>query len=390
MLLGFELNLCFYLGFFKLWFFLKLPGIYLEQYVCYAKSNQNIEMKQSYKSIYWQDDHLVILDQTQLPLREIYSDVNTIGQVWDAIKKLKIRGAPAIGIAGAYGLYLGLRDLESKNFTSFNVELNRWIEYLKTSSPTAVNLSWALKRINQTVYANKDKDLGEIKKIILETAKTIHDEDKRVCRQIGEHGEKLVKKGWDILTHSNTGGLATGAYGTAFSVILHANNTGKNIHVWVDETRPLLQGARLTTWELKKAEISFHLITDSMAGSLMKMDKVDMVVVGADRVAANGDTANKVGTYPLAVLARENNIPFYVALPLSTFDLQTASGDDIEIEERDPEEVTFVAKTPITPKKTEAYNLAFDVTPHKYITGFITEKGLLKPDFSKNIKKLLS
>lgn len=345
-------------------------------------------MKQAYESISWQEDHLSILDQTQLPLREIYSDINTIGQVWEAIKKLKVRGAPAIGIAGAYGLYLGVRDLDSKNFTSFNVELNRWMEYLKSSRPTAVNLEWALERINQTVYANKDKSLDAIKEIILDTAKTIHAEDKRVCKQIGENGAKLVEKGWNILTHCNTGGLATGAYGTAFSVLLHADEADKDIHVWVDETRPLLQGARLTTWELKKAEIPFHLITDSAAGSLMKSGKVDMVVVGADRVTANGDTANKIGTYPLAVLAKENEIPFYVALPLSSFDLETESGDDIAIEERDEEEVTFLGKTQITPKKTEAYNPAFDVTPNKYITGFITEKGIVEPDFKKNIKKL--
>lgn len=345
-------------------------------------------MKQNYESISWQEDHLVILDQTQLPLREIYSDVNTIGQVWEAIKKLKVRGAPAIGIAGAYGLYLGISELESKNFTSFNVELNRWIEYLKSSRPTAVNLSWALERINQTVYANKDKELDEIKDIILETAKTIHDEDKRVCRQIGENGAKLVKKGANILTHCNTGGLATAAYGTAYSVILHAHHDEKEIHVWVDETRPLMQGARLTTWELKQAEIPFHLITDSMAGSLMKSGKVDMVVVGADRVTANGDTANKIGTYPLAVLAKENDVPFYVALPLSTFDLETETGDEIEIEEREEDEVTHLGKTQITPKKTAAYNPAFDVTPYKYITGFITEKGIIEPDFEENIKKL--
>lgn len=345
-------------------------------------------MKQSYQAITWEEDHLSILDQTQLPLREIYSDVNTVGQVWEAIKKMKVRGAPAIGIAGAYGLYLGVKELESKNFTSFNVELNRWIEYLKSSRPTAVNLSWALERINQTVYANKDKELDEIKEIILKTAKTIHDEDKRVCKKIGENGAELVEKKWNILTHCNTGALATGAYGTAFSVILHAHDEEKDIHVWVDETRPLLQGARLTTWELKKAEIPFHLISDSAAGSLMNTGKVDMVVVGADRVTANGDTANKIGTYSLAVLAKENDIPFYVALPLSSFDLETETGEEIEIEEREPEEVTHIGKSPITPKKTEAYNPAFDITPNKYITGFITEKGIVKPDFEKNIKKL--
>ncbi|MDR9419913.1 S-methyl-5-thioribose-1-phosphate isomerase [Gracilimonas sp.] len=345
-------------------------------------------MEQSYQSITWQEDHLVILDQTQLPQREIYSDVNTVGQVWEAIKKLKVRGAPAIGIAAAYGLYLGVRELESKNFTSFNVELNRWMEYLKSARPTAVNLSWALERVNQTVFANKDKELDEIKDIMLETAKTIHDEDKRVCAQIGKNGAELVSKEANILTHCNTGGLATGSYGTAFSVILHAHNDGKEVHVWVDETRPLLQGARLTTWELKKAEIPFHLITDSAAGALMNTGKVDLVIVGADRVAANGDTTNKIGTYSLAVLAHENNIPFYVALPLSTFDLESESGDEIVIEERDEEEVTHFGKSMITPKKTEAYNPAFDVTPNKYITGFVTEKGIIEPDFKENIRKL--
>ncbi|MEX2362610.1 MAG: S-methyl-5-thioribose-1-phosphate isomerase, partial [Balneolaceae bacterium] len=256
--------------------------------------------------------------------------------------------------------------------------------------PTAVNLEWALERINSTVYANKEKPLDEIKEIILKTAKTIHDEDKRVCKKIGVNGAELVKKGANILTHCNTGGLATGAYGTAFSVITHAHAAKKNVHVWVGETRPLLQGARLTTWELKKTEIPFHLITDSMAGSLMRSGKVDLVVVGADRVTANGDTINKIGTYSLAVLAKENSVPFYVALPLSTFDLQTETGDEIEIEERNEEEVTFLGKTQITPKKTEVYNPAFDITPAKYVTGFITEKGIIEPDFKKNIKQLFS
>ncbi|MFN1834564.1 S-methyl-5-thioribose-1-phosphate isomerase [Balneola sp. MJW-20] len=346
-------------------------------------------MKQSYQSITWQDDHLVILDQTQLPHREIYSEIHTIGQVWDAIKKMKVRGAPAIGIAAAYGLYLGVRELDAKNFTSFNVEIDRWIEYLESSRPTAVNLSWALQRIKTTVFANKDKDLEEIKEVILNTAKTIHDEDKRTCKAIGENGAGLVEKKARILTHCNTGGLATGAYGTALSVILHAWEKDQEIQVWVDETRPLLQGARLTTWELQKAEIPFRLITDSMAGHLMKTGKVDMVIVGADRVTANGDTANKIGTYSLAVLASENDIPFYVALPLSTFDINTESGDEIEIEERDGEEVTHINGSPMAPKKTEAYNLAFDITPGKYITGFITEEGIVKPDFKKNIKKIL-
>lgn len=345
-------------------------------------------MNPSYQSLSWNEDHLSILDQTQLPHREVYSDLYTVGQVWDAIKKLKVRGAPAIGIAAAYGLYLGVRELESKNFTSFNVELKRWMEYLESARPTAVNLHWAMQRIQQTVFANKDKELDEVKDIILQTAKTIHAEDKRTCKSIGENGTKLIEKGWNVLTHCNTGGLATGAYGTAFSVLLHADEAGKDIHVWVDETRPLLQGARLTTWELQKAEIPFHLIVDGAAGSLMRAGKVDAILVGADRVAANGDTANKIGTFALAVLAKEHDIPFYIALPLSSFDMDTATGKEIEIEERSEEEITHMGQSQITPKKTEVYNPAFDVTPHDYITGFITEKGVIKPDFKENIAAL--
>lgn len=347
-------------------------------------------MNQTYESIKWDEDHLTIIDQTQLPLREVYTDLYTIGQVWEAIRKMKVRGAPAIGIAGAYGLYLGVREMENKNFDSFNMEMNRWIRYLKSSRTTAVNLSWALERINTTVFANKDKSVEELKKIILKTAITIHDEDKRVCKKIGEIGEPLVEKNYRILTHCNTGALATGAYGTAFSVLLHAHTAGKDIQVWVDETRPLLQGARLTAWELQKAEIPFRLITDSMAGYIMKSGKVDMVVVGADRVTANGDTINKIGTYSLAVLAHENNIPFYVALPGSTFDLKTESGNEVEIEQRDEDEITFLGKTRISPKKTDAFNPAFDITPHNYINGFITEKGIIEPEFKVNIPKALN
>ena len=345
-------------------------------------------MEPAYETITWQDDHLVILDQTQLPLREIYSDVNTIGQVWECIKNLKISGAPAVGIAAAYGLYLGVKDLESRNFTSFSVEIDRWIDYLISARPTAMNSTWALQRIKHTIFANKDKELEEIKEVILKTAKTIHAEDKRGGKNIGEHGSKLIKKDAKVLTHGNTGALATGAFGTAFSVILHAHEAEKNIHVWVNETRPLLQGARLTAWELEKTEIPYKLITDSTAGSLMNKGEVDIVLVGADRVTANGDLINRIGTYPLAVLAKENDIPFYVALPLSTVDPNTTSGSDIEIEERDAEEVTHFGNTPITPKKTDAFNPAFDLTPHEYITGFITEKGLIEPDFEENFSSL--
>ncbi|MDZ7715837.1 MAG: S-methyl-5-thioribose-1-phosphate isomerase [Balneolaceae bacterium] len=340
------------------------------------------------QSIEWKEDHLRIIDQTYLPKREVYSDIKDVGRIWEAIKKLRVRGAPAIGIAAAYGFYMGIKELPESNFESFWVEAERVAEYLEGARPTAVNLKWALDRIKTTMHANKDKPIKEIKEIALETAKTIHDEDKRICKKIGEEGVSLVKKNAKILTHCNTGSLATGQYGTALSVIFHAHEAGKKIEVWVDETRPLLQGSRLTAWELKNAEIPNKIITDSAAGSLMKRGEVDMVIVGTDRVAANGDTANKIGTYPLAVLAKENEVPFYVAVPLSTIDMEMESGDEITIEERDGDEITSFNGSEVAPKKAETYNPAFDVTPHKYITGFITEKGIVEPPFDEGFKKL--
>lgn len=340
------------------------------------------------KSIEWREDHVRILDQTYLPSREVYSDIQDVGRMWEAIKKLRIRGAPAIGIAAAYGFYLGIKDLPESTFESFWVEVERISEYLESARPTAVNLKWALDRLKTTIQAHKDKEISEIKDIVLKTAKTIHDEDKRINKKIGENGLELIKKKSNILTHCNTGSLATGQYGTALSVIFHAHESGKNVHVWVDETRPLLQGARLTAWELMNAEIPMKLITDSMAGSLMLQKKVDMIIVGADRVAANGDTANKIGTYSLAVLAKENEIPFYVAVPLSTIDMELDNGDNIPIEERESDEIASFNGSQVAPKKVEAYNPAFDVTPHKYITAFITEKGIVEPPFDKNFKKL--
>jgi len=340
------------------------------------------------QSIEWRDDHVRILDQTYLPNREVYSDIRDVGRMWEAIKKLRIRGAPAIGIAAAYGMYLGIKDLPENAFESFWVEVERVADYLETARPTAVNLQWATERIKTTIQAHKEKDISEIKEIVLKTAQTIHDEDKRICKKIGKNGVQLVGKGAKILTHCNTGSLATGQYGTALSVIFHAHEQGNDIQVWVDETRPLLQGSRLTSWELMNAEIPMKLITDSTAGSLMRRGEVDMVIVGTDRVAANGDTANKIGTYPLAVLAHENEVPFYVAVPLSTIDMNLENGDNIPIEERDGDEIANFNDAQVAPKKVETYNPAFDVTPHKYITGFITEKGIVDPPFDENFKKL--
>lgn len=340
------------------------------------------------ESIQWREDHVRIIDQTYLPKRKVYSDIRDMGRMWEAIKKLRVRGAPAIGIAAGYGFYMGIKELPESSFNSFWVEVERIADYLRGARPTAINLEWALDRIMTTMQAHKEEPIADIKKVALETAKTIHAEDKRICKKIGENGVELVEKGSKILTHCNTGSLATGQYGTALSVIFHAHDADKDIEVWVDETRPLMQGARLTAWELKQAEIPFKLIIDSAAGSLMKAGKVDMVMVGADRLAANGDTANKIGTYSLAVLAKENDIPFYVAAPLSTIDMELENGDNIPIEERDEEEIITFNDSKIAPKKTSAYNPAFDVTPHSYITGFITEKGIIEPPFDKNFKFL--
>lgn len=334
------------------------------------------------KSIEWCDTHVRILDQTFLPGRTVYSDIRDVGRMWEAIKSLRVRGAPAIGIAAAYGFYLGIRDLPKTKFPSFWVEVNRIGDYLISARPTAVNLPWAIERLKNTIQAHREDPIDSIKLRMLRVAQTIHEEDKRMCRLIGENGVELIPMNANILTHCNTGGLASGQYGTALSVIYHAHKAGKQIHVWVDETRPLLQGARLTAWELNRAEIPFHLITDSMGPWLMKQGKVDAVIVGTDRVTANGDMANKIGSYMLAVACKHHGIPFYVAAPYSTIDPKTATGNDIVIEERDGKEITTIGQTDIAPAKIAVYNPAFDVTPAELITAYITEKGIIRPPYA--------
>lgn len=340
-----------------------------------------------FESIRWEEDHLTILDQTFLPDREVYIDLKSSGQVWDAIRKMKIRGAPAIGIAGAYALYLGMESLPETNFKSFYSECERLRDYIVSARPTAVNLSWALNRVLTTIYSQKERSIEEIREVALETAKTIHDEDRRLCKSIGENGLDLVPKEASVMTHCNTGSLATGKYGTALSVILHAFKNDRLQMVWVNETRPLLQGSRLTSWELKKLEIPHTLHVDSAAAFLMQQGEVDLVITGADRIARNGDTANKIGTYNLALLADAHDIPFYIAAPRSTIDMETEEGSAIEIEERDAEEVTHFGNRQTAPDKADVYNPAFDITPHHLITAFITEKGVIKPEFEKNFEK---
>ncbi len=339
-------------------------------------------------SIDWIDDHIRIIDQTYLPHREFFLDIFEVGRVWEAIRSLRVRGAPAIGIAAAYGVYLGVKDLPEDGMQPFHTDVERICEYLATARPTAVNLQWALDQMVKTARKMQGQPVARIKETLLELAKSIHEDDKRVCAAIGQNGQEVIPQNANILTHCNTGSLATGQYGTALSIIYHAHLQKKNIHVWVDETRPLLQGSRLTAWELEKTGVPHHLIADSMAAWVMKEKKIDLIVVGADRVAQNGDTANKIGTYGLAILARHHKIPFYVASPISSIDFGTGSGENIPIEERESDEIRFIGKQQAAPRETPVYNPAFDITPHDLITAFVTEHGLVKPVFSNNLEKL--
>jgi methylthioribose-1-phosphate isomerase len=321
-----------------------------------------------------------MLDQTRLPHEVVWVDCPDHQTVAKGIKDLWVRGAPAIGIAAAMGFALGARAVLASTYDDFVRQLKSIHDTLAATRPTAVNLFWALNRMNAIVRIHKDRPVAEIKERLVKEAQDIHEEDVRRNVAMGGHGAKLIHDGDTILTHCNTGALATGGHGTALGVIFTAWESGKKIKVLVDETRPVLQGARLTMWELQQNKIPATLITDSMAGAFMKKGGIRLCLVGADRIAANGDTANKIGTYSVAVLAKAHKIPFYVAAPTSTIDFSIASGDAIPIEERNPDEVTnVVGKVRIAPNNVEVANPAFDVTPAKYITGIITEAGIFKP-----------
>jgi len=334
-------------------------------------------------TIEWKNNKVKIIDQVVLPGKLKFMHCRTAKDVWHIIRKMNIRGAPALGVAAAYGVYLGVRN-SGKNFFK---DLDKTIEYLATSRPTARNLFWALERMRDVAYREKEKTPEKIKKILLKEANLILREDKRISRKIGKFGSTLIKKNDSVLTHCNAGGLATADYGTALGVIFAAEDAGKKIKVYADETRPVLQGARLTVWELMREGIDVTLIADNMAASLMAKGKIDRIVVGADRIAANGDTANKIGTYNVAILAHYHGIPFYVAAPLSTIDTRIKTGRDIPIEERSPDEVRKIGNFYITPKNAKVYNPAFDVTPAKFITAIITEKGILRKPYAKSIKR---
>lgn len=331
-------------------------------------------------TIYWEKHICRIIDQTLLPVELKEIEITSPEQMFEAIKLLRVRGAPAIGIAGAIGVYLGI-----KNVSSSGEELRNKAEstasYLASCRPTAVNLFWGVDRIKELVFANAEKPIEEIKAMAYRETQRMIDEDNEICRKIGEHGSGLLENGSTVLTHCNAGGLATARFGTALAPVYIAKEQGKKIKVYADETRPLLQGARLTTWELMQNGIDVVLICDNMAASVMAKGWIDIVIVGTDRVAENGDFANKIGTYGVAVLAKEHGIPLYVAAPFSSIDTSLSSGEQIPIEERAPEEVSCGFGKRTAPLDVKIYNPAFDVTPAKYVSGFITEKGILQPPF---------
>ena len=340
-------------------------------------------------TIEWQGDTIVMVDQRKLPAQEIYVRCRNAQEVAKAIRTMVIRGAPAIGVAAAMGLALGMRKSSAKGTKQFAVEFQKTCNMMACTRPTAVNLFWAIERMKRTFSegALAGASPEELADRLEKEARAIHDEDVANCRTMGAFGAALVPDGARVLTHCNAGALATAGYGSALGVIRAAVEQGKKVAVFADETRPFLQGARLTAWELVREGISTTVITESMAGPLMRAGEVDLVVVGADRIAANGDTANKIGTYTVAVLAHEHKVPFYVAAPLSTIDLATPDGDRIPIEERDQREVSHLGASRLTPIGAKIRNPAFDITPHRYITGIVTERGVFKPPYLESLKR---
>ncbi len=348
-------------------------------------------MRKQLRTIEWKNNAIRLIDQTRLPAEFVYCTITDIRQLWQAIKLLKVRGAPAIGAAAALGVYLGVRSSKAATFTAFAKDLDKTVRYLASARPTARNLFWGLERMATKAIASRGLPVKQIKEILFQEALAVIEEDRSACRSIAGYGSALFKKGDRVLTICNTGILATIDYGTALGVIYRCHEQGKQLKVFACETRPLLQGARLTTWELAQEGVDTTLICDSMAATLMQQKRIDKVIVGADRITANGDVANKIGTYNLAVLCRHHRIPFYVAAPLSTFDRNLKSGSRIPIEQRPDEEVTTLFYTKkMCADRIKVYNPAFDVTGHSLISGIITEKGVLRPPFGAAIKKAFS
>jgi methylthioribose-1-phosphate isomerase len=346
-------------------------------------------MAEDFVTVTWTPAGTVrLIDQTRLPTEEVYLECRTFEEVAEAIRTMRVRGAPAIGVTAAMGLALGAQTIQASNFKEFFKALEEMVSLLTRTRPTAVNLAWGVRRLLHLARKSRDLSLPEIRAALVAEARAMQAEDIRINRAMGQHGQGLIPNPARVLTHCNAGGLATAGYGTAVGVIRAAAEAGKRVMVWVDETRPLLQGARLTAWELQRAGIPITLITDNMAGYFMGRGQVDLVVVGADRIARNGDVANKIGTYGVALLARAHGIPFYVAAPISTLDLTLTDGSQIPIEERAPEEVTQIAGRQLAPAGVRAANPAFDVTPASFVDAIITERGVARAPYEESLPAL--
>ena len=340
------------------------------------------------KTLEFKDDILYLIDQRKLPTKYEIFECKTYKEVDFAIQDMVVRGAPAIGATAAYGVVLAAKEFINEDKDEFYEKLDKAMNILNESRPTAVNLMWAIQRMRDLVEENKDLDPKKTYEKILDEANKIYEEDIKTNKTMAKYGNEVIKEGDTILTHCNAGALATAGYGTALGVIREAHYTGKNIFVYADETRPRLQGGKLTAWELVQEGIPAKLIADNVAATLIRDGKIDLIIVGADRIALNGDTANKIGTFMLSVVAKAYNVPLYIAAPISTIDFDIESGDEIEIEERSSEEVTHMNGMRIAAEGIDVYNPAFDVTPHENIAGIITEKGIIRPPFKENIMKL--
>ena len=340
------------------------------------------------QTLEWTDQGVRFIDQTKLPTEETYVTCKTYEQVADAIRTMIVRGAPAIGVAAAMGIALGVRDSKAETVSELKQDLNRICDVIGKTRPTAVNLFWAIQRMQERFERLRIRPITQIRHELVEEAKRMHAEDIAANQAMGNHGATLLPSSGGVLTHCNAGALATAGYGTALGVIRAAVEKGKKIHVYADETRPFLQGARLTAWELMKDGIPTTVISDNMAGAMMRQGKIAAIVVGADRIAANGDVANKIGTYTVAVLAKENGIPFYVAAPISTIDMACPDGSKIPIEQRNPREVSHIAGKQMVPDGVSIENPAFDVTPAKYVSAIITERGIARAPYEESLRNL--
>ena len=341
------------------------------------------------QTLEWTDHGVRFIDQTKLPTEETYVTCKTYQEVADVIRNMVVRGAPAIGVAAAMGIALGVKTSKADNTGDLKRDFDQICDLIGKTRPTAVNLFWAIRRMQQKFENSRVRPIPQLKQAMVEEARRMHAEDIAINQAMGKHGAALMPASGGVLTHCNAGALATAGYGTALGVIRAAIEAGKKIHVYADETRPFLQGSRLTAWELVKDNIPTTVISDNMSGAMMRQGKIGAVIVGADRIAANGDVANKIGTYTVAVLAKEHEIPFYVAAPISTIDLETPDGSKIPIEQRNPAEVTHIAGKAITPAGVEIENPAFDVTPAKYVTAIVTERGIARTPYEQSLKDLV-